>query len=105
MLNVKATLCEKSKATLLVSRGHFDLNVDFLDKLKKDKPRFVNMALEILLSAGGLYPGTVHCFSIFRKRNPKRWHRFLKFCKEDGRIKVYCKNNKMVYEVPTYYEE
>ena len=41
----------------------------------------------------------------YRRSNPKRWYRFLKFCKKDGRIKVYRKNNKMVYEVPTYFEE
>ena len=105
MLNVKATPCEESKAIVIVGEGHFGLNVDFVDKLEKTNPHFLTTAFEILLTACGLYPGTASCFRIFRKRNPKGWYRFLKFCKKDGRIKVYRKNNKMVYEVPTYFEE
>lgn len=105
MLNVKATPREKNKAIVLVSEGHFGLNVDFVDKLEKTNPHFLTTAFEILLTACGLYPGTASCFAILRKHNPKGWYRFLKFCKKDGRIKVYRKNNKMVYEVPTYFEE
>lgn len=105
MLNVKAVPCEKSKATVLTSKKHFDININFLDKLEKTNPHFFDMAFEILASAGGLQSGIAFYFGAFRKCNSKSWYRFLKFCKKDGRIKVYRKNNKMVYEVPTYFEE
>ena len=56
----------------------------------------------VLERAAGLHLISIYSY---RRSNPKRWYRFLKFCKKDGRIKVYRKNNKMVYEVPTYFEE
>lgn len=85
MLNVKATPCEKSKAIVLVGKGHFGF-----------------LFFELIKGAAGLHLLSMYSY---RKSNPKRWYRFLKFCKKDGRIKVYRKNNKMVYEVPTYFEE
>lgn len=105
MLNVKATPCKKSKALVLVGKRYTKLNDNFIDKLEKTSPHFLNMTLETLGIAAGVHHRQIFCFSIFRKRNPKRWYRFLKFCKKDGRIKVYRENNKMVYEVPTYFEE
>lgn len=103
MLNVKATPCEKSKAIVFFDERYIDLNNLFLDKVRKATPNFLDMTFEILGNAADLQ--NTSCFSIFRRSNPKRWYRFLKFCKKDGRIKVYRKNNKMVYEVPTYFEE
>ena len=103
MLNVKATPCKKSKALVLVGKRYTKLNDNFIDKLEKTTTNFLGMTFEIFGNAADLQNAS--CFSIFRKRNPKRWYRFLKFCKKDGRIKVYRKNNKMVYEVPTCFEE
>ena len=103
MLNVKATLCEKSKALVLVGQGHFGLSNKFMDDLEEAKPDSFDLFFELIKGAAGLHLLSMYSY---RKSNPKRWYRFLKFCKKDGRIKkVYRKNNKMVYEVPTYFEE
>jgi|GEM_PF-1195384 len=107
MLNVKATPCEKSKAIVLVGKGHFGfINIGFSNKfaddLKEAKPDAFDLFFELIKGAAGLHLLSMYSY---RKSNPKRWYRFLKFCKKDGRIKVYRKNNKMVYEVPTYFEE
>ena len=106
MLNVKATLCEKSKALVLVGQGHFGLSNKFMDDLEEAKPDsfglFFELIFELIKEGTGLHLLSMYSY---RNSNPKRWYRFLKFCKKDGRIKVYCKNNKMVYEVPTYLEE
>jgi hypothetical protein len=96
MLNVKATPCEKSKAIVL-SKGHFGFN-KFADDLEEAKPDAFDLFFELIKGADGLHLLSMYSY---RKSNPKRWYRFLKFCKKDGRIKVYRKNNKMVYEVPT----
>lgn len=106
MLNVKATPCEKSKAIVLVGKGHFGFSNKFADDLEEAKPDafdlFFGLIKELIKGAAGLHLLSMYSY---RKSNPKRWYRFLKFCKKDGRIKVYRKNNKMVYEVPTYFEE
>lgn len=106
MLNVKATLCEKSKALVLVGQGHFGLSNKFMDDLEEAKPDsfglFFELIFELIKEGTGLHLLSMYSY---RNSNPKRWYRFLKFCKKDGRIKVYRKNNKMVYEVPTYLEK
>ena len=106
MLNVKATPCEKNKAIVLIGEGHFGLHNKFMDDLEEAKPDAFDLFFELIK---GLIKGAagLHLISMYshRKSNPKRWYRFLKFCKKDGRIKVYRENNKMVYEVPTYFEE
>ena len=110
MLNVKATLCEKSKALVLVGEGHCGLSNKFMDDLEEAKPDSFGLFFELIFTL--IKEGTeLHLLSMYwyrnsyRNSNPKRWYRFLKFCKKDGRIKVYRENNKMVYEVPTYFEE
>ena len=111
MLNVKATPCEKSKAIVLVGEGHFGFSNKFADDLEEAKPDAFDLFFELVKGAVGLHLLSIavelHLIPMYspRKSNPKRWYRFLKFCKKDGRIKVYRKNNKMVYEVPTYFEE
>ena len=105
MLNVKAAPCEKSKAIVLVYKRYANLNDNVVDKVREGNWYFLNLALEVFGSVAGLHRRQLSYFSAFRKSNPKRWYRFLKFCKQDGRIKVYRKNGKMVYEVPTYFEE
>lgn len=102
MLNVKAVPCEKSKAIVLVGEGHFGFSNKFVDDLEAVKPYSFDFFLELINGAAKLHFISMYSY---RKSNPKRWYRFLKFCKKDGRIKVYRKNNKMVYEVPTYFEE
>ena len=102
MLNVKATLCEKSKALVLVGQGHFGLSNKFMDDLEEAKPDSFGLFFELVKGAIGLHLISMYSY---RRSNPKRWYRCLKFCKKDGRIKVYRKNNKMVYEVPTYLEK
>ena len=102
MLNVKATPCEKSKAIVLVSEGRLGFSNKFMDDLEEAKPDAFDLFFELVKRASGLH--LISTYS-YRRSNPKRWYRFLKFCKKDGRIKVYRKNNKMVYEVPTYFEE
>lgn len=102
MLNVKATPCEKSKAIVLVGEGRLGVSNKFIDDLEEAKPDAFDLFFELIKGAAGLHLLSIR---IHRKSNPKRWYRFLKFCKKDGRIKVYRKNNKMVYEVPTYFEE
>lgn len=102
MLNVKATPCEKSKAIVLVGEGRLGLSNKFMDDLEEAKPDAFGLFFELVKRASGLH--LISTYS-YRKSNPKRWYRFLKFCKKDGRIKVYRKNNKMMYEVPTYFEE
>ena len=37
MLNVKATLCEKSKALVLAGQGHFGLSNKFMDDLEESR--------------------------------------------------------------------
>ena len=102
MLNVKATLCEKSKALVLVGQGRLGLSNKFMDDLEEAKPDSFDLFFELVKGAIGLHLLSMYSY---RNSNPKRWYRFLKFCKKDGRIKVYRKNNKMVYEVPTYLEK
>lgn len=106
MLNVKATPCEKSKAIVLVGEGRLGISEKFMDDLEEAKPDSFGLFFELIF---GFIKGAtgLHLLSMYsyRKSNPKRWYRFLKFCKKDGRIKIYRKNNKMVYEVPTYFEE
>lgn len=104
MLNIKATPCEKSKAIVLVlaGKGHFSFSNKFADDLAATRPGNFDLFFEFIKGAAGLH--FISTYS-YRRGNPKRWYRFLKFCKKDGRIKVYRKNNKMVYEVPTYFEE
>lgn len=48
MLNVKAAPCEKSKATVLTGKVHFDININFLDKLEKTNPHFLTWLLKFL---------------------------------------------------------
>ena len=104
MLNVKATLCEKSKALVLVGQGRFGLSNKFMDDLEEAKPDSFGLFFELIFEL--IKEGTgLHLLYSYIRSNPKRWYRFLKFCKKDGRIKVYRENNKMVYEVPTYFEE
>lgn len=106
MLNVKATPCEKSKAIVLVGEGRLGFNNKFMDDLEEAKPDAFDLFFDLIfdLGKGAAELGLMSMYS-YRRSNPKRWYRFLKFCKKDGRIKVYRKNNKMVYEVPTYFEE
>lgn len=103
MLNVKATPCEKSKAILLMSKGYFGFSQKFTNDLRVARPHDFQLVFGLFVTIVGLWANPL-TYSFIR-RNPKRWYRFLKFCKKDGRIKVYRKNNKMVYEVPTYFEE
>lgn len=102
MLNVKATLCEKSKALVLIGEGRLGFSNKFMDDLAEAKPVAFGLFFELVKRARGLHLLSMYSY---RNSNPKRWYRFLKFCKKDGRIKVYRENNKMVYEVPTYFEE
>ena len=102
MLNVKATPCEKSKAIVLVGEGHFGFSNKFADDLEEARPGNFDLFFELIKGAVGLHFISMYSY---RRSNPKRWYRFLKFCKKDGGIKVYRKNNKMVYEVPTCFEE
>ena len=102
MLNVKATPCEKSKAIFLVGEGRLGFSNKFMDDLEEAKPDSFDLFFELVKGVVGLRLISMYSY---RRSNPKRWYRFLKFCKKDGRIKVYRKNNKMVYEVPTYFEE
>ena len=102
MLNVKATPCEKSKAIVLVGEGRLGFSNKFADDLEEAKPDAFDLFFELVKRASGLHLISMYSY---RRSNPKRWYRFLKFCKKDGRIKVYRENNKMVYEVPTYFEE
>lgn len=104
MLNVKATPCEKSKALVLVGEGRlgFSFSKKFMDDLEEAKPVAFGLFFELVKGAVGFRLVSMYSY---RRSNPKRWYRFLKFCKKDGRIKVYRENNKMVYEVPTYFEE
>ena len=102
MLNIKATPCEKSKAIVLVGEGRLGLSNKFIDDLAETKPDAFGFFFELVKGAAELRIVSMHSC---RRSNPKRWYRFLKFCKKDGRIKVYRENNKMVYEVPTYFEE
>lgn len=101
MLNVKATPCEESKAIVIVGEGHFGFHNKFMDDLEEAKPDAFDLFFELIWRVAGFH---LPSKCSHRKSNPKRWYRFLKFCKKDGRIKVYRKNNKMVYEVPTYFE-
>lgn len=102
MLNVKATPCEKSKAIVLVSEECFGISEKFTHDLQAVKPYDFDLFFELVHGVLGLFLNVSVSFDV---DNPKRWYRFLKFCKKDGRIKVYRKNNKMVYEVPTCFEE
>ena len=102
MLNVKVTPCKKSKALVLVSEERLGFNNKFMDDLEEAKPDAFDLFFELVKGAAGLRLMSMYSY---RRSNPKRWYRFLKFCKKDGRIKVYRENNKMVYEVPTYFEE
>lgn len=78
MLNVKATPCEKSKAIVLVGKGHFGFSNKFADDLEEAKPDAFDLFFELIKGAAGL-----HLLSMYS----------------------YRKSNKMVYEVPTYFEE
>lgn len=103
MLNVKATPCKQDEAIVLVDKGYFGFNHKFINDLQVARPHDFKFFFELVVIIMGLWANPLK-YS-FRRRNPKHWYRFLKFCKKDGRIKVYRKNNKMVYEVPTYFEE
>lgn len=87
MLNVKATPCEKSKAIVLVGKGHFGFSNKFADDLEEAKPDAFDLFFELIKGAAGLHLLSMYSY---RKSNPKRWYRFLKFCKKDGRTIKWC---------------
>ena len=103
MLNVKAVPCKQDEAIVLMSKGYFGFNEKFTSDLRVARPYDFKLFFELAVRIIGFWD--IPLVYSFRRRNPKSWYRFLKFCKKDGRIKVYRKNNKMVYEVPTYFEE
>ena len=90
MLNEKATPCEKSKAIVLVSEGHFGFSNKFADDLEEAKPDAFDLFFELIKRAAGLHLISIYSY---RRSNPKLWYRFLKVCMKDGRIKVYRKIN------------
>ena len=102
MLNVKATPCEKSKAIVLVGEGRLGFSNKFMDDLEEAKPDAFGLFFELVKRASGLH---LISMTLIEELTQNVGTDFLKFCKKDGRIKVYRENNKMVYEVPTYFEE
>lgn len=69
----KSDTVRKSKAIVLVGKGHFGFSNKFADDLEAARPDNFDFFFELIKGAAGLHLISMYSY---RRSNPKRWYRF-----------------------------
>ena len=106
MLNVVVVMvpCKLEKALALCTPNCCIPNISFINELREADYVF-SVFFKGLVNQGGMcWKSCVEFNASQRQAQPERWGKFIEFCQKDGRIKVCCKDDEIMFKIPTYFE-